>query len=73
MTRSGSWFVLHPVPNSQTDRIWAPWHPEKEEVCCYQGDTKVMALVALVNGRALEVCWMVDEADRKVCDEGAVS
>ena len=26
------WFCLHPSPNSQTDRIWTPWHPNKEVV-----------------------------------------
>jgi hypothetical protein len=60
------WFVLHPSPNSQTDRVWAPWHPEDEVVCRFQGDSKVMAWVALVDGRALEVRWMVDEDGRNV-------
>ena len=60
------WFVLHPSPNSQTDRVWAPWHPEEEVVCRFQGDSKVMAWVALVGGRALEVRWMVDEEGRNV-------
>ena len=31
------WFVLHPAPNSQTDRIWAPAHPDEEIECRYQG------------------------------------
>lgn len=64
------WFVLHPAPNSQTDRIWAPWHPEEEEVCRFQGDAKVMAWVAVVDGRALEVRWMVDDAGRNVSVTG---
>ena len=44
------WLVLHPSPNSQTDRIWALWDPEEEEVCWFQGDSNVMAWVTLVNG-----------------------
>ena len=60
------WFVLHPSPNSQTDRVWAPWHPEEEVVCRFQGDSKVMAWVAIVDGKALEVRWMVDEEGRNV-------
>ena len=64
------WFVMHPAPNSQTDRIWAPWHPEEEVVCRFQGDSKVMAWVALVDGRALEVRWMVDEEGRNVSVTG---
>ena len=53
-------FVLHPAPNSQTDRIWAPWNPEEESLCRFQGDTKVMVWVALVNGLALKILWMVE-------------
>ena len=58
------WFCLHPSPNSQTDRTWGPFHPEEEVVCNFQGDNKVMAWAALVNGKALEVRWMVDEDGR---------
>ena len=64
------WFVLHPAPNSQTDRIWAPWHPEEEVVCRFQGDSKVMAWVAIVDGKCLKVRWMVDEEGRNVSVTG---
>ena len=60
------WFLLHPSPNSKNDVSWAPWHPENEEACRRQGDTKVMAWVGLVDGKGLVVRWMVDEAGRPV-------
>ena len=49
------WFCLHPLPNSQTDRTWGSSHPEEEVVCNLQGDNKVMAWVAQVDGRALQI------------------
>ena len=65
------WFVLHPSPNSQTDQIWAPWDPEEEEVVCQlQGDFKVMALVALIDGRVLTVRWMENEQGRPASVNG---
>ena len=65
MTRSGLSFIQRP-----TDRIWAPWHPEEEEVCRFPGDAKVMAWVALVEVRVFELCLMVDEVGRKVSVTG---
>ena len=64
------WFVLHPTPNSQTDRIWAPWDPEEEVACRFQGDSKVMAWVALVDERVLTVRWMEDEQGRPAAVNG---
>ena len=58
------WFVLHMAPNTKNDVTWAPWHPEEEVVCKYQGDSKVMAWCGLVDGKALEVRWMVDADGR---------
>ena len=52
------WFCLHPAPNSQTNRIWAPANPEEEVVCNFQGVTKVMAWVRIVDGRVFKVRWM---------------
>ena len=60
MNHPTCWFLLHPSLNSQTDCVWALRHPE-EEVCRFQGVSKVMAWVAIVDGNALEVRWMVDE------------
>ena len=60
------WFLRHPAPNSQNERIWAPWHPEETEDCHYQGDTKVMAWAAVVDGGALQIRWMIDEDGRPV-------
>jgi len=65
------WFVLHPSPNSQTDRYWAPAHPEEETVCRFQGDSKVMGWVALVDGKALRVRWMEDDEGRPMSVNGA--
>ena len=58
------WFVLHPTPNSQIDQIWAPWDSEEEVVCQLQGDFKVMALVALIDGRVLMVRWIENKQGR---------
>ena len=55
------WFVLHPAQNTKNDVYWVPWHPEEEVECRRQGDTKVMAWCAMVEGRMLRVRWMVDE------------
>ena len=35
-------------------------------MCRFQGDSKVMAWVAIVDGKTLEVRWMVDEEGRNV-------
>ncbi len=35
-------------------------------MCQFQGDSKVMAWVVIVNGKALEVKWMVDDEGRNV-------
>ena len=43
------------------DQIWVPWGVEEEVVCQLQGDSKVMALVALIDARALTVSWMENE------------
>ena len=66
------WLVLHPSPNSQTDRIWALWDPEEEveEVCWFQGDSNVMAWVTLVNGRPLTERWTEDEQGRPASIRG---
>ena len=64
------WFVLHPAPNTQNDIIWAPWHPEEEVECRRQGDSKVMAWCGMVDGRMLQVRWMVDEAGRPASVNG---
>jgi hypothetical protein len=55
------WFVLHQAPNTRNDVVWAPWHPHEEVECRHQGDSKVMAWCGVVDGRMLEVRWMVDE------------
>ena len=55
------WFLLHGSPNSKNDVTWAPAHPEEEIECRRQGDSKIMAWVALVDGVGLTVRWMVDE------------
>ena len=39
-------------------------------MCRFQGDSKVMAWVAIVDGRVLEVRWMVDEEGRNVSVNG---
>ena len=44
-----NWFVLHLSADLQTNQIWVPWDPE-EVVCRFQGDSKVMAWVALIDG-----------------------
>jgi hypothetical protein len=64
--RDEKWFVLHPKPNRQNTRIWAPFNPMEEVACRYQGDSKVMAWVALVDGKALQVQWMQDHEGRNV-------
>ena len=60
------WFVLQGAPNSKNDVTWVPWHPEEEEECRRQGDSKIMAWVALVDGVGLTVRWMTDESGRSV-------
>ena len=57
------WFVLHQAPNSQNNRIWAPFDPHEEVACRFQGDNKVMAWVGIVAGKVLTVRWM-DEPHR---------
>ena len=52
------WFVLLPSPNLQTTAFG---DPEEEKVCWFQGDSKVMAWVVLVDGTALTVRWMEDK------------
>ena len=64
------WFVMHPAPNTKNDVIWAPWNPEEEVECKRQGDTKVMAWCAMVDGRMLKVRWMVDEEGRSASVNG---
>ena len=59
-------FVLHPAPNRQNVRIWAPFDPMETVSCRYQGDSKVMAWVALINGEALRVQWMEDDEGRNI-------
>ena len=53
-------FVLHPAPNRQNDRIWAPWDPDEEVACRYQNDSKIMVWAALVNNTILTLRWMDD-------------
>ena len=53
-------FVLHPAPNRQNDRIWAPWDPDEEIVCRYQEDSKLMCWAALVGDSVLTLRWMDD-------------
>ena len=52
--------VLHPSPNRQNDRIWAPWDPDEMSVCHYQGDSKIMCWAALVDDSVLTLRWMDD-------------
>ena len=53
-------FVLHPSPNRQNDRVWAPWDPDAEVACRYQGDSKLMVWAALVDDSILKLRWMDD-------------
>ena len=57
----GKWFVLHPAPNSQNERIWAPRYPQEEVECRYQGDQKIMVWAGLVDGPVLMVRWMIND------------
>ena len=59
-------FVVHPSPNRQNDRIWAPWDPDEMSVCCYQGDSKIMCWAALVDDSVLTLRWM-DDVDHPKC------
>ena len=63
-------FVMHPSPNRQNDRIWAPWDPDELAVCRYQGDSKIMCWAALVDDSILTLRWMddVDHAKRVTSD-----
>ena len=33
----------------------------EEEVCRFQGDNKIMSWAGIVDGKTLEICWMVDD------------
>ena len=53
-------FVVHPSPNRQNDRIWAPWDPDEMLVFRYHGDSKIMCWAALVDDSVLTLRWMDD-------------
>ena len=52
------------------DQIWVPWGVEEEVVCQLQGDSKVMALVALIDQRVLTVRWIENEQGRPASVNG---
>ena len=58
------WFVLHQAPKAKNDKMWAPSDPHDEVACKRQGHLKVMAWRGLIDGRMMEVRWMVDKNGR---------
>jgi hypothetical protein len=54
------YFVLRQKPHSQNDRYWSATNPYQIAECQVQGDAKVMAFVALVDGRISCLHWFTE-------------
>ena len=67
------WFVLHQALNAKNNMMWASSDPHEEVEYKSQGHSKVMAWCGLIDGRMLEVRWMVDENGRPQSDLTAVT